>query len=170
MATNPVKPNPASSGTVSQREFTDDFLRGIGSLEDAMTLMADMGGVVESTQEIGSGFALTDNKQQFVGVPLMLIKWDTHPGAYGTPFISCYLITEHSDRWIIIDGGEGICHQLREYTAKTGRQHGMLCPRGFTSSDYKFCQDCQTSNSKHDTECHNCGSPKLGAAQTFYIA
>lgn len=163
--------NTAQNNLPATIDLTEDALRGITTLEEAFQYFQNNSlTVADATTELGSGFTLTENKTQFDGVPLMLVKWDFYSGRWGTDFVAAYVLTENAGRFIINDGGTGICSQLQAYTERTKRQNGLLCPRGLTFSKYQVCQECNTSCAHDDDECPQCHSERLGPAQTCYIA
>lgn len=113
---------------------------------DALALAKEVYGeeaVLLASDAIGDGFALTDNKDIFIGVPTIFLKWTFSKGDYIDPetgekrdFASCRVVTPNG-KFIINDGGTGIAEQLRQFSADNfGRQGGLVAQKGLRKSEY----------------------------------
>jgi hypothetical protein len=173
----PAVPDSASSELSTDilsiaRPIDNDQLRTVTDFNSAMELLENMGvPLVDSSEELGTGFKKTDNKKQFVGVPLVVLFWTFHDGDFGEdPFVAIHLVTRDGGKYILTDGSTGIRDELRKWTENNnGRTFGMICETGFSESEYKYCEGCQTTNTKKSTKCRSCGSPKLTKALTYYM-
>jgi hypothetical protein len=126
---------------------------------DALALAKEIYGeesVQLASDAIGDGFALTDNKDQFIGKPCIFLKWTFSQGDFIDPktkekreFASIRVVTP-GGKYVINDGSTGICDQLRQFTMENfGRQGGLISARGLRRSDYEH--------------------PEYGSATTYYI-
>lgn len=117
--------------------FSAKEYRQITSFDDAIALLSDAGVVpANAADELGDGFEMLDDKNSLIGVPLIFLNWTFHPGDYGEPFVSAHVVTQDNRRYIVNDGGTGICAQLREWTERTGRNAGMYAAKGLRKSEY----------------------------------
>ncbi len=155
-------------------KYDADALRNIRSFEDAFALVeSTYGPVVTADTELGDGFSLLEDKdkRRLVGVPIMFLSWSFTEGDYQSEFVSARIVTKDGGKYVVNDGGTGICAQLREFTeTHNGRRGGLLARRGLRSSDYKVCDGT-----------NGCGHPpqpvtneaahkgKVTPAATFYI-
>lgn len=163
----------------SLQNFADDAdLRGIGSYEDALALAEQINGnVIDIAEELGSGFALLDDKNKLVGQEMVLIQWRFSSGDYGM-FVSVGLVTKAGGKYIINDGSAGIRDMLLEFSQSTKRFGGMKVPKGLRVSTYPTCPDCGrplttdepvcTAEVKGGVECGYVGE-KRGKGETFYL-
>lgn len=115
--------------------FTEDDYRNVQSFEDAAALLGDSVDVAE--QVLGDGFALLEDKDTLIGVPVILMEWSFNAGDFGD-FVSVRLVAKDGRKLIMNDGSTGIMAQLRSYTERTGRYHGLAVRRGLRRSDYTF--------------------------------
>lgn len=121
-------------------KYSDDELLAVQSFEDALNLAAQYYGeenLVRADETIGNGFRLLANKDTLIDTPLILLAWRFNPGDYGE-FVSMMVVTKDGRKFVVNDGGSGICQQLATYTNATGRHGGMLVANGFTRSDYEY--------------------------------
>src|SRR4051812_3384428 len=112
----------ALSNPAEPMKFDPNDLRSLSSFADAQRLLADTLGVEaipDATYEIGDGFTMLDDKIALLNVPFIAVHWTFAPGDFGAEFVIMRLITETGDKHIIVDGGTGICEQMREYTVRT---------------------------------------------------
>lgn len=122
-------------------QYRDSDLQQISSFDDALALIQEQygqGGVISASDVLGNGFALLSNKDHLVGVPFLIMKWQFNPGKYAEDFCTALVVTVNNQKYIVNDGGQGLCKQLREYTAQSGRQGGMVVQKGLTRSDYTY--------------------------------
>lgn len=119
-------------------------LREINSFEAALALAKNTyGELAIASEELGDGFALTDNKDQFIKVPIVLVHWtfaasdfvNKETGEKGE-FAVCRVVTKSGGKFVIIDGGFGIYQQLRDFTdSHDGRTGGLVVERGLRKYD-----------------------------------
>jgi hypothetical protein len=112
----------------------DDALASISDLDGALKLLNAQGIGVTEVRDLGSGFVVVDNKDQLVGKDMIILGGQFNSGDMGV-FVSLYIVTEDGGKWIVNDGGTGICEQARKYAEK-GRLAGLRCRKGLTRSDY----------------------------------
>lgn len=148
---------PASNSDVEKAFFavSNEQLKAVSGFEDALKLVQEVYGedaVQLASDALGDGFALTDNKEQFVGVPMVFVKWIFSEGTYKDKdgnlrgFVSCRVATP-SGKFIINDGGTGIYNQLQQYSQDNGgRQGGLVAQKGLRVSRYsnEFTDDAET--------------------------
>jgi hypothetical protein len=122
------------------RVFSDETLRSVTSFDEAFTLAQEtFGGVIDASDEIGSGFDLldTDAKDSLTGVPFVILEMAFHHSdQYAQEFVSVVAVTEHNRRVIFNDGSTGIYAQLHAVYERTGRTGGILVKGGLRRSDY----------------------------------
>lgn len=127
---------PLSNPTEPTR-FDPNDLRSLVTFEDATRLLTEaFGEIADATTEIGDGFTMLDDKDTLINVPLILLHWTFAPGDFGKEFVIARAMTDRGDKVILTDGGTGLSVQLSEYTKRTGKNGGLLCPRGLRKSDY----------------------------------
>jgi hypothetical protein len=120
-------------------KYSDEELLSVQSFEDAYALAVQYYGeenLVRADETIGNGFRLLANKDTLVDTPLILLGWRFNPGDFGE-FVTMMVVTKDGRKFVVNDGGTGICQQLATYTNATGRHGGMLVANGFTRSDYE---------------------------------
>lgn len=123
--------------------FDEDALREIASFDDALSLLAQSDTpVVDASQVMGNGFAILNDKGILSGVKLLLLSWRFNRGDKGV-FCSAYVIAQMPGmnvpaKFVLNDGSTGICKQLMDYTAKTGKYAGLLVKNGLRRSDYQY--------------------------------
>jgi hypothetical protein len=126
---------------IAQRLWDDRSLRDLGSFEEALAQAGP--NVLDSGDEIGSGFHVLEDKDLLLKQLFFILEWRFNPGKYTnemgevTDFVSATVITKANDRWILNDGSTGIAAQLRELSDRTGAFGGLLCRNGLrVSRDY----------------------------------
>jgi len=77
-----------------------------------------------------------EEKHLLVGVPFIMVRWTFNKGDFGKDFVSCWILTQQNDRYILNDGGVGVCDQLRRLTEDSGRNGMLACPKGLRVSEY----------------------------------
>lgn len=116
------------------------------AFNDALSLAAEVYGesaVQLASDAIGDGFALTDNKDQFIGAEMIFLKWIFSEGDFidaqtgeKRGFVSARVVTR-AGKFVINDGGSGIYEQLRMFTQdREGQQGGLVARKGLRRSDY----------------------------------
>lgn len=144
-------------------KYSDEELLSVQSFDDALRLAAEYYGeenLVSADETIGNGFRLLANKDTLVDVPFVALAWRFNPGEYQGEFVTMMVVTEDGRKFIVNDGGSGVCSQLATYTNATGRHGGMIVKRGLTRSDYEY-----EDNSVLDSE----GNPTKRPASTYYL-
>jgi hypothetical protein len=131
-------------------QFSTEQLKSVGSFDDALALIRETYGdaaVETAAKALGDGFALTGNKDQFLGVPLIFVHWTISDGDYpimgddGEPtgemgkFVAARLVTKSGGKFIITDGGTGIAAQLQTFTYDTGKTF-LVAEKGLRVSRY----------------------------------
>lgn len=158
----------------SLSNFANDAdLRSITSYEDAVALAEQVHGtVIDIAQELGSGFALIDDKDRLCGTEFVIIQWRFSAGDFGT-FVSAGLVTKHGEKFIVNDGSSGMMDQLLQFSQATQRFGGMKVPRGLRKSEYSTCPDCGKPMSREEIACDNAKclyeGDKRGLGTTYYL-
>lgn len=126
------------------QKFSDSELRSVTSFSAAMALAeAEYGATLNASEEIGSGFVLLANKDRLIDEPFVILHMsfptsktyrDPETGLYAN-FVSAHVVTEHNDRYVMIDGGTGIYAQLDEWFVRTNRAGGLVV-NGLRKSEY----------------------------------
>ncbi len=144
-------------------KYSDDELLAVQSFDDALRLAAQYYGeenLVSADETIGNGFRLLANKDTLIDVPFIALAWRFNPGEFQGEFCTLMVVTEDGRKFIVNDGGSGVCQQLATYTNATGRHGGMLVKRGLSRSDYEY-EDTTVLDSE--------GNPTKRPAHTFYL-
>lgn len=158
----------------SIQQFADDQdLREINSFADALALAETMNETVLSiSEELGSGFALLDDKDKLVKTDFVVIQWRFTAGDFGG-FVSAACVTAGGDKFIINDGSTGIMSQLMELSNKHKRFGGLRVHSGLRKSAYPTCPECGRPMSRDEIECSNekCAyeGDKRSQGTTFYL-
>lgn len=128
--------------------FDDAMLAEVTDLNSALAALEAGGIATESISDYGNGFVLLPNKDQLVGKPFLIIQWRFNDGDYAQKFVSAAVVTENGDKFILNDGGSGICAQLVRVTKtrlakgqKQTAQSALICRNGLTRSDYTYVND-----------------------------
>jgi hypothetical protein len=152
--------DPTGNGAEISRMPNAAQLREVTSFDDALNLIRETYGEAAldtAAGALGDGFALTQNKDRFCGVPLLFVHWTISDGDYpilgddGKPtgevgkFVAARIVTKDGGKYIITDGGTGIGRQLQVYTAETGKTY-LLAEKGLRVSRYsnEFTADGET--------------------------
>ena len=139
-----------STGQLKELGQTGDLFSE--ALELAKEIYGDEA-VQLASDAIGDGFALTDNKDRFIGEKMIFLKWTFSEGDFinketgeKSGFVSCRVVTP-SGKYIINDGGTGIMAQLQQFTTDNfGRQGGLVAAKGLRKSTYsnEYTQNGET--------------------------
>lgn len=124
-------------------QYSPEELQKVSSFEEALNLVASkvgQEGVLSAEQEIGDGFKLLDNKDNLLGVEMLLVNWDFHPGDHGE-FVSAHVVTKSGDKYIVNDGSSGMRDQLMQLSARTNSYSGLFCRKGLRRSDYEHTDE-----------------------------
>ena len=159
--------------------FTREELSGITTMRDAMTMVdAVHGGVIAAhqTTELGDGFKIVDedDKAKLVGVPLLFLEWTFVPGDFDDEYVSIRAVSEDDQtgavrKYIINDGGTGICRDLRDFTTKTGRNGGLFVKNGLRVSNYHIDPKTNEPMSKANARAAIARGDKIVPASTYYL-
>jgi hypothetical protein len=156
--------------------FSREDLSSIATWEDALRLaQSEYGTIVTAEEEIGDGFrvATEDEERRLVGVPLFLLEWTFRAGDFGDDYVSIRAIAQGENgaitKWIINDGGTGICRDLRDFTKKTGRLGGLRVKNGLRVSDYQVDNDTKQVLSKTEYKQAISDGRKTFPGYTFYL-
>lgn len=158
----------------SIQQFAGDAdMRAISNYEEAVALAeAVHGSVIDIAQELGTGFALLEDKGKLEDVEFVLLQWRFNAGDFGG-FVSAGLVTINGDKYIINDGSTGIMAQLMELTQETKRFGGVKVANGLRASRYPTCPECGKPMSLDEVECSNerCDyeGDKRGKGETYYL-
>lgn len=162
----------------SIQQFAGDAaMRSVTSYEEAVALAeAVHGSVIDIAQELGTGFALLEDKGKLEDVEFVLLQWRFNAGDFGG-FVSAGLVTINGDKYIINDGSTGIMSQLMELTQETKRFGGVKVPNGLRKSQYTTCPQfdggCGKPMSRDEVACSNTKceyeGDKRGEGETYYL-
>lgn len=166
-----------SAELVVPRVFSDTDLSEMDSWETAMSFVdaAFEGGVVNGADELGTGFRIADedDKLKLCDATLVFVQWTFNPGDYGEDYVSINAIQRHDNgsisKWVINDGGTGLCAELKAYTKKTGRSGGMGFPKGLRVSKYFIDAETKTPLTKSEVAEWITAGRKAVPAHTFYL-
>lgn len=128
-------------------QVSDDLLANITSFDDALAVVNDVfgGHVVEADKELGTGFAVLDDKNRLLGVPFVAVKIDQHASELngGGVFVSLHVVTQDGRKYILNDGSTGICAQIEELWKRKPELQGLplMVRRGLRRSDYTYMDE-----------------------------
>lgn len=136
--------------------------RELTSFDDALALaQAQYGNIEAASSAIGDGFELlsTDQKQQLVGVPLLILSFSFAKSEVGDKgeFVTARVVTQAGRKAVLNDGSTGVYQQLKDYQRETGRDGGLLVQRGLRKSEYTY------------EETQSDGTTRTKPASTYYI-
>lgn len=126
---------------------SDDALANITSFDDALAVINDVfgGSVVEADKALGTGFALLDDKNRLIGVPLVAVKIDFHKSELSAEgeFVSLHVVTQDGRKFIVNDGSSGIFAQIKELWSRKPELQGLplMVRRGLRRSDYTYMDE-----------------------------
>lgn len=169
----PVAPEALSNKELStKRQFSDDVLRGVTTIEEAMALAAETYGGITTVDELelGNGFKLLgDDKDRLIGMPFVVLTYGFNEGDFGE-FASVLLVTDRGDRIILNDGSTGVYEQLLDIMKTTDKMGGIFFPRGLRKSTYDTCAECGKPRKPSATVC-TCGdtSERRAKGKTYYL-
>lgn len=137
------------TNTVATRQtamLSTTNLREIDSFETALAAAKENYGDLQiASQELGDGFTLLgkQDKGQLCGVQLLFLQWQFAESDYINKetgekgqFVVARVVTKQGGKFVLIDGGFGICQQLRDYTdSHEGRTGGLVVERGLRKYD-----------------------------------
>lgn len=148
--------------------ITADEYSNIDSMDAAIALLESKGiTVVEAADEIGDGFALIEDKNTLIGIPLLILSWNINAGDYSSTFVSVRAIARfgrsEDTKVVFNDGGTGIREQLDAYASKYPDRPmgGIFVGHGLRKSEYGLDKDNMPVK---------LGSEEaVGKAATFYL-
>jgi hypothetical protein len=140
-------------------QISSEQLREIENIDDALELLRQTYGesaIETAAGALGDGFALTKNKEQFIGVPMVFVHWTISDGDFPVldksgnatgefgKFVAARVVSK-AGKHVIVDGGSGIAQQLIDYTETTGKTF-LVAQRGLRVSRYEnaFTKDGET--------------------------
>jgi hypothetical protein len=147
---------------------------------DSLVKQIETEGELLDASQLGEGFHLLQGKAEkksLVGVPFVIIDWQTNPGRFGG-FVSLKVKTkfpvvfngEGYTNFIVNDGSTGIKRQLQDMR-ESGMRGMILCRKGFrVSEDYEVKEEYTDTDGETKTRAivdPTTGKPILGT--TFYI-
>lgn len=142
----------ATSGTEIARVLTTEDLRNITDFESAAAALQSVGASIVSSDVLGDGFSLLEDKDKLIGVPCMFVDWTFSMGDHGE-FVSARVVAEMPGKtymkYVVNDGGTGIYAQLREMTNRDANARGLFSKRGLRKSTYNH--------------------PEFGPGTTYYV-
>ena len=157
------------------RAFNDQMLADIDSWDVAFSAAnAEYGTIVLADRVLGNGFriATEDDKRRLVGTPLMFLEWLEREGDFGQ-MVTAMVIQRLTDggiaKWVVNDGSTGICKQLIDYTAASGRRGGLAVQHGLRESTYNIDAESGTPLTKQEEREYLTSGRKMVPAHTFYI-
>lgn len=162
-----------TSAAIAIPDVTDEMLRGVGSLEDAMRLATELYGVApeSAADHLGNGFMMVDDKDHLLNRPMLVLATKTHLGDWGE-FCSVFAVMgDNNDRVIFNDGSTGVFYNVRELTERTGRPGGWIVARGLRKSEYPTCGQCGKPRGTAIEVCDVCSdvTDKRGKGVTYYF-
>lgn len=156
-------------------KFSSEELSGITSWDDALALaQREYKTIVVADEVIGDGFKVADesDKNGLIGVPLFLLEWAFRAGDFGD-YVSIRAIEQNSNgtttKWILNDGGTGICRDLKDFSKKTGRFGGLLVRNGLRVSNFMVDSETNEVLSKGEYKDAIAAGRKTFPASTFYL-
>ena len=148
--------------------FDDLALARIKTFDDVFSAFQNANVQPEQIADYGTGFTVLDDKDRLIGVPFVAVQWrfnysKEYADGNGEPleFVTVTLMTKHSEKFLINDGGSGIYRQLKRVTAlrmddgHPTPQAGMFCADGLTVSRYPYTDPV---------------TGKKSTAETFYLS
>lgn len=130
--------NTAQDVVAAKPMASPDDLRAISSIDDAIALVqAQLGATVyDATEAIGDGFTMLDDKDRLLSIPFFAVSWTFAPGDFGAEYLIMRVVTDRGEKYVVTDGGTGLCDQVRSFTERTGSTNGLLVRRGLRKSEY----------------------------------
>lgn len=167
-ATEETVADTAATDVVKSDFLSEESLRNIGSIADAIAVAeAAYGPAVSAEEELGDGFTLVKDLTKFMDVPVVILEWTFRPGDFGKTYVSFRFVAQMSTgifKGVYNDGGTGIRKQLTMYTDRTGRMGALTVRGGFRVSEY----DTIKSGEPWKEGVH-APSEKAGKGKTWYL-
>lgn len=162
-----------ATAAIAIPDVTDEMLRGVGSVEDAIRLATELYGVApeSAADHLGNGFMMVEDKDHLLNRPMVILATKTHLGDWGE-FCSVFAVMgDNNDRVIFNDGSTGIFYNVRELVERTGRVGGWIVGHGLRKSEYPTCGQCGKPRGTAIDKCETCGdsTEKRGKGVTYYL-
>lgn len=141
------------SEMVKATNFSPEELRNIETFADAVELYRQKAGeeAYVASEELGDGFALMKDKDNLIGRPLFFVSWTFKAGDYENDegekqeFVTARVVVHdggQAHKVVIVDGGSGICAQLRQFTnLHNGATSGLIAENGLRRSDFTYTDE-----------------------------
>lgn len=171
---------PADTTATTAIPATFDYTK-VESWSDALQLATEKFGTIVKAHEdttLGDGFRVaseTEKKTFLSGRPLLLMEWNFVPSKWDatreTVEIRLVAMNDNGSmsKWIVTDGGVGICKELKEWTTNNGgRRGGLALDSGFRFSEYPIGRDGKPLDRNEIRNLKSQGiTPEMGV--TFYL-
>lgn len=164
--------------TLAIADVTDEMLRNVASVDDAMALAFELYGqqAVSAADHLGNGFVKVEEKDALLNKPLFILASKFHGGDWGE-FVTCFAITmdEAQQRVMFSDGSTGVYQNCKELIERTGVPGGWIVKNGLRKSEYPTCIACGRPRGTAAETCENmngaCGDTeeKRGKGVTYYF-
>lgn len=142
---NPRKYTNAVVAEVAAPAWDVEKLQSLKSFDEFYAYTKEIYGEVEEANDVlGTGFSLIEDKKLLEKVPLLFVDWTFRQGDFGK-YVSAMVVAQFPNqgmgKFIINDGGTGICEQLAEYQhhrIKKGMNGtgGLMARGGLRVSEY----------------------------------
>lgn len=139
-----------TTATLQKMGPTEEELRAITSVDDALALFDNQADDVSDL--LGTGFNVipSEEKARLVGQPFVIIGHTVSNGDQGE-FSSLQIVTKKEEKLIINDGSTGIHAQMmRIQNQRNGEWRPVVVNKGLRSSNYKYT-DPKTGEEKPAT-------------------
>lgn len=113
---------------------SDDELAAIGTLGDVFSTVARED--IQRAQDFGTGFVVLKDKDKLVDTPFAVVKSMFYQSdkyqrdGNASIFVTLFCVTEKGEKWILNDGGVGICDQYRRATERATGQPVVVGDKG----------------------------------------
>lgn len=134
----------ATEVATTSPQVSDAALADIATFEDALAVINDVfaGAVIQADKELGTGFALLNDKAILIGVPFVAVKIDEHESDISAEgkFVTLHVVTQAGQKFILNDGSTGIFAQVQELWRRKPELRGlpMMVRHGLRRSDYTY--------------------------------
>src|SRR4051812_6328342 len=135
-----TKDKAETTDVATTRRPSTEQLREVTDFESALALLQkELGATVVTSDVLGDGFTLLEDKDQLIGMPLMFVSWSFSEGDFGE-FVAARVIAQMPNntymKYVIIDGGTGICAQLKDIDSRENGSKVLVAARGLRKSEY----------------------------------
>lgn len=172
------------SKAIAIPKIDDDMLREVATVDDAMRLAYELYGeqAVQAEDYLGNGFTMVKEKTALLNRPMFVLATRMSGGTWGQfATVFAVMMDGTNERVMFTDGSTGVCDNVKELHARTGRPGGWIIKSGLRVSEYPTCLGCgrpRLRDEECDTPaCADMHLPKLGEAydnnrgegRTFYF-